>query len=79
MQNFGVTNKEYYGMLWSFLEWSMITTSSETQGQSVGMGERARRKELRRNFSPIGHNNIKHFLCPIRRRHPVEFLEIVRL
>ena len=21
MQNFGVTNKEYYGMLWYFLEW----------------------------------------------------------
>ena len=23
MQNFGVTNKEYYGMLWYFLEWSI--------------------------------------------------------
>ena len=22
MQNFGVTNKEHYGMLWYFLEWS---------------------------------------------------------
>ena len=22
MQNFGVTNKEYYGMLWYFLKWS---------------------------------------------------------
>ena len=22
MQNFGVTNKEHYGMLWHFLEWS---------------------------------------------------------
>ena len=21
MQNFGVTNEEYYGMLWYFLEW----------------------------------------------------------
>ena len=27
---------------------------------------------------PIGHNNTKHFLCPIRSRHPLEFLEIVR-
>ena len=36
------------------------------------------RKELRRNCSPIGHNNTKHFLCPIRSRHPLEFLEIVR-
>ena len=23
MQNFGETNKEYYGMLWYFLEWSI--------------------------------------------------------
>ena len=23
MQNFGVTNEEYYGMLWYFLEWSI--------------------------------------------------------
>ena len=28
--------------------------------------------------SPIGHNNTKHFLCPIRSRHPLEFLEMVR-
>ena len=26
----------------------------------------------------FGHNNTKHFLCPIRSRHPLEFLEIVR-
>ena len=25
MQNFGVTNKEHYGMLWYFLEWSIVT------------------------------------------------------
>ena len=24
MQNFGVTNKEHYGMLWYFLEWSIF-------------------------------------------------------
>ena len=23
IQNFGVTNKEHYGMLWYFLEWSI--------------------------------------------------------
>ena len=30
---------------------------------------------------PLGTrlNNTKHFLCPIRSRHPLEFLEIVRL
>ena len=37
------------------------------------------RKELRRNCSPIRHNiNTKYFLCPIRRQHLLEFLEIVR-
>ena len=25
MQNFGMTNKEHYGMLWYFLEWSIKT------------------------------------------------------
>ena len=25
MQNFGVTNKDYYGMLCYFLEWSIVT------------------------------------------------------
>ena len=33
-------------------------------------------KELRRNCSPIGHHNTKHFLSLIRSRHPLEFLEI---
>ena len=28
--------------------------------------------------SPIGHNNTKHFLYPIRSRHPLEFVEMVR-
>ena len=35
-------------------------------------------KELRRNCSPIGHNNTKHFLCPIRSQHPLDCLEMVR-
>ena len=26
MQNFGVPNKDYYGMLWYFLEWSISST-----------------------------------------------------
>ena len=26
MQNFGVTNKEHYGMLWYFMEWSIGKT-----------------------------------------------------
>ena len=28
MQNFGMTNKEYYGMLWYFLEWSIASVHS---------------------------------------------------
>ena len=27
MQNFGMTNKEHYGVLWYFLEWSIIFVS----------------------------------------------------
>ena len=30
MQNFGVTNKEHYGMLWYFLERSNMARSFET-------------------------------------------------
>ena len=41
MQNFGVTKKEYYGMLWYFLEWSIrgkalpTKTSRKTQNNLV--------------------------------------------
>ena len=35
-------------------------------------------KELRRCCSPIGHNNTKHFLCPIRSQHSLDRLEMVR-
>ena len=35
MQNFGVTNKEYYGMLWYFLEWS-IGSLSNNDGEGDG-------------------------------------------
>ena len=30
MQNFGVRNKEYYGMLWYFLEWSIVILYLQT-------------------------------------------------
>ena len=30
MQNFGVTNKEHYGMLWYFLEWSIVTLAARS-------------------------------------------------
>ena len=29
MQNFGVTNKEHYGVLWYFLEWSILLLVDE--------------------------------------------------
>ena len=40
MQNFGVTNKELYGMLWYFLEWSIVysihySTKKAVQVQKV--------------------------------------------
>ena len=35
MQNFGVTNKEHYGMLWYFLEWSIPKYWSSLIGHRV--------------------------------------------
>ena len=32
MQKFGVTNKEHYGMLWYFLEWSIGTLLEKALG-----------------------------------------------
>ena len=32
MQNFRVTNKEYYGMLWHFLEWSIVNALALESG-----------------------------------------------
>ena len=29
LQTFGVTNKEHYGMLWYFLEWSIVSLNRE--------------------------------------------------
>ena len=34
-------------------------------------------KELRRCCSPIGHNNTKQFLCPIRSQYSLDRLEMV--
>ena len=32
---FGVTNKEHYGMLWYFLEWSIVDTDSRSLYSTV--------------------------------------------
>ena len=40
-------------------------------------GRRVQTHEKNSGETPIGHNNTKHFLCPIRSRHALEFLETV--
>ena len=35
MQNFGVRNKEHYGMLWYFLEWSIVVLSDIRLAQFI--------------------------------------------
>ena len=47
MQNFGVTNKEHYGMLWYFLEWSIA---------AVFFGERGKTQHML-----LVSNDISHF------------------
>ena len=53
-----------------------LRSTADLQGRQSLSSYTNSRKELRRNCSPIGHNNTKHFLCPIRSPHPLEFLEI---
>ena len=37
MQNFGVTKKEHYGMLWYFLEWSISSSLSSMRSRTVAV------------------------------------------
>ena len=37
MQNFGVTNKERYGMLWYFLEWSIASSFLDLISKQAGL------------------------------------------
>ena len=38
MQNFGVTNNEHYGMLWYFLEWSIVARHiASVAGVAIGL------------------------------------------
>ena len=66
--------KEKVSWLHAFL-WCLSETSCD---QDNSCRVHYSRKELRRNCLLIGHNNTKHFWCPIRSRHRLEFLEIVR-
>ena len=36
MQNFGVRNKEHYGMLWYFLEWSICNEPGDQERRALG-------------------------------------------
>ena len=49
----------------------------ERTGQVGRENSRGVRTHEKRDSSPIGHNNTKHFLCPIRSQHSLEVLEIV--
>ena len=53
----------------------MIQTSRD--GDNSGR-VRTHEKNWGETVPPIGHNNTKHLLCPIRSRHLFEFLKIVR-
>ena len=55
--------------------WYMRQTSRHRDNIAVVYENTKRTQEM---CSPIRHNNTKHFLCPIRSRHPLEFLEMVR-
>ena len=63
-QNFGVTNKEHYGMLWFLLEWSIMIDGSEKCNRPFyrydGHIELIRFKEYYR--MPRGHEHIL-FVC----------------
>ena len=47
MQKFGVTNKQYYGMLWYFLEWSIT---------SLGLAYLHRKSRCEIRHLHISHN-----------------------
>ena len=55
--------------------WCMSLTSHD---QVNSLSCTNSRKELRRCCSLIGHNNTKHFLCPIRSQHLLDCLEMVQ-
>ena len=54
------------------------TWASQAVIEIIAVAYELTKKSQEKLFSPIGHNNTKHFLCPVRSRHPLEFLEIAR-
>ena len=45
--------------------------------ETIGVVYELTKRTQEKVFADVGHNNTKHFLCPIRSRHRLEFLEIV--
>ena len=70
----------------SILKWDGVLYQTESfLTACMWMSQRSRDRDNSRRvrtqeklFADIGHNNTKHFLCPLRSRHPFEFLEIAR-
>ena len=65
---------EDFACIWQSKRVGIITIETAKMCRRV----RTHEKKLRRNCLPIGHNNTKHFLFPIRSRRQLEFLEIAR-
>ena len=59
---------------WDFISNCMSQTSRDRETIAIVCEDTKRTRGM---CSPIGHNNTKYFLCPIRSRHPLEFLEMV--
>ena len=65
MQNFGVTNKEHYGMLWYFLEWSIERFHSRGQRLCKFMGTNESvyiRKQSNSQRIVLVHQHGRHFI-----------------
>ena len=65
MQNFGVTNKEHYGTLWYFLEWSIECFHSRGQRLCKFMGTNERvyiRKESNSQRIVLVHQHGRRFI-----------------
>ena len=60
MQNFGVTNKEHYGMLWHFLEWSITHLTNESSAPLCPDNEEFNKAPLKAHVrcNPHFHGNI---------------------
>ena len=56
MQNFGVRNKEHYGMLGYFLEWSMVVLKQLLKDKGIAFSSKAKKSELVQIFNTQAGN-----------------------